>query len=79
MPNPIIIKFGTHVEFDYVNHKGERETRRVCFHRIEWTATEYHKQPQFIVFAHDMDRRADRGFAMRDMVNVRAWSPLGDR
>ena len=67
-----------HLEFEYVNWKGERETRRVCVHRIGWEATEYHPQPQWILFGHCMDRRQDRGFAMRDMSNVRPWSPLGD-
>jgi hypothetical protein len=72
----IDLKFGDHIEFDYTNWQGETETRRVCIHRLCWGRTEYHPQPQAIMFAHCMDRRADRGFALRDMSNVRRWSPF---
>jgi predicted DNA-binding transcriptional regulator YafY len=76
-----MVEFGfcKHIEFEYVNYKGERETRRVCMHRIAYGATEYHPQPQWILFGFCMDRGADRGFAMRDMSNVRAWSPGAKR
>jgi hypothetical protein len=74
----IDLKFGDHIEFEYTNWKGETETRRVCIHRIAWGRTEYHPQPQAIMFAHCMDRRADRGFALRDMANVRRWSPFAE-
>lgn len=67
------IGFGRHLEFEYTNHKGERETRRICVHRVYWGATKYHPQPQWIMGAHDMHRREDREFAMRDMVDVRKF------
>jgi hypothetical protein len=72
----IEFKFCGYIEFEYTNYKGEHDTRRVCTHSIAWGSTEYHPQPQWILTGHCMDRRVTRGFAMRDMSNVRTWTPF---
>ena len=63
------------VRFIYRNHRGETATRRVIPTRIEYTATPWHPEPQWILWAVDLDRRENRGFAMSE---IRDWTPEGE-
>jgi hypothetical protein len=56
--------------FDYVNWRGVKSKRRVRTEKIYWGSTEYHKEPQWIMLAFDIDKQAYREFAMKDMFNV---------
>ena len=66
-----IIPFCGRIEFEYVNHKGECETRRVAVHSFAWGDTEYHPQPQMFVRGYCLDRMDYRTFAMGYMRDVR--------
>lgn len=53
--------------FTYRNHRGEVARRRVLPTSIRFAATEWHPEPQWLMDAWDLDRQAERAFAMRDM------------
>lgn len=52
---------------DYTNHRGERSWRRIEPSRIYVGSTTYHKQTQWLLVAHDLDKDALRTYAMRDI------------
>ena len=60
------------VEIDYTNYKGERAKRRIwplnMFHGIN----KYHRGPQWLLAAIDIDKSALRVFAMKD---IHSWAP----
>ena len=61
-------QLGTKVEICYTNHRGETAMRRVIPARIVFgVAAEWHIDPQWLLEAYDLDRKADRTFAMRDI------------
>jgi predicted DNA-binding transcriptional regulator YafY len=61
------------VQFRYTNHRGETRLRRVVPRRIEFIATDWYPEPQWILFALDIDKAAERGFAM---TRVHDWQQL---
>jgi predicted DNA-binding transcriptional regulator YafY len=64
---------GTYIEFDYVNWKSEKATRKVKVFSIWFGSTEYHKQEQWLIKGFDYGKKDTRTFAMRDMSNVNIW------
>ena len=58
------------VEIVYTNYRGETGTRRIVPKRLWFGSTEWHPKPQWLLDAHDLEKEADRSFAMRD---VRCW------
>lgn len=58
---------GDPLEFIYTNYRGETGKRRVMPKRIWWGSTEYHPEPQWLLLAFDLDKQADRDFAVRDI------------
>lgn len=60
----------TKIEFDYVSYRGETSHRHVLASEITFAATEWHAEPQWLLSGYDLDKRAARHFAMRDMTNV---------
>jgi len=62
------------VILDYTNHKGRRDLRRVVptGHKLHWGSTEHHPDEQWLLEAYDLDRKALRTFAMKD---VHSWRP----
>ena len=59
------------LRFIYTNWRGETAERRVEAWGIHFSATEYHPEPQWILWAWDKDKKEMRRFAMRDMKDVR--------
>jgi len=59
-----VILPGTKIRFDYVNHKGESETREVIFRGLDYGANEWYPEPQWLLRAHDPSRGAARSFAL---------------
>jgi hypothetical protein len=55
------------LEFRYTNWRGEQSTRRVWPIRIWYGATDYHSDKQWFLKAFDVDKQAERDFALRDM------------
>lgn len=62
-PNPPFV-------FDYTNWRGEKDRRRVIPHGMRFGSTEWHPEPQWLMKAFDLDKQADREFAMRDIQPV---------
>lgn len=66
---------GTRITFDYTNHRGETAARNTECNGSPpiWMATEWHAEPQWILPMFDLDRKAWRDFALKDMRNVRFY------
>lgn len=61
---------------DYVNHRGERGTRRVQPQRAWFGRTEWHPQDQWLVECFDLDRGALRNYSLSE---IQHWDqPPGD-
>jgi predicted DNA-binding transcriptional regulator YafY len=60
------------VVIGYTNHRGQHAERNILPVSIEFGSTQWHPEPQWILVALDMDKRADRHFAMKD---ITSWRP----
>jgi predicted DNA-binding transcriptional regulator YafY len=60
------------VEIDYTNHAGERGRRRILPLRMTFKSTEWHPVAQWILDAFDVDKLAERSFAVKD---IHSWIP----
>ena len=58
------------VKILYTNWKGETKYRNIIPKSIEFKSTEWHKQEHWILNALDVDKNADRAFAMKD---IKEW------
>ncbi len=58
------------VKILYTNWKGETAYRNIIPKSIEFKSTQWYKQEQWILNAYDMDKQADRGFAIND---IKEW------
>jgi hypothetical protein len=61
-----------HVSIDYENYRGERRWRTIEPRRLEFENNEFHPETQWILYATDVERGVERGFALRD---IHAWQP----
>ena len=52
----------------YTNGKRETATRHAIPIEIFWGSTEYHPEPQWLLRAFDLDKQAERMFALVDML-----------
>lgn len=69
---PVSIDGVNVIEFDYVNHRGEKGHRRaVIVEGPVYSHSRYHGEAQWLLRAYDLDKDAIRLYAMRDMTNVR--------
>lgn len=59
------------VEILYTNWKGETRKRAILPISIEFKATEWHKEEQWILNAFDIEKGEDRSFAMAD---IKEWN-----
>lgn len=60
------------LEFVYHNWRGEVSARRVRPLRIEFAATDWHPEQQWLLIAYDVEKGAERSFAIKDMIGP-AW------
>lgn len=54
----------------YTNYKGETRYREIIPKSIEYKSTDWHKEEQWILNAFDIEKNADRGFAIKD---IKEW------
>ena len=54
------------IRFTYTNWRGEVAVRHAVPIRLAWVITDWHPEPQWIMFAHDLDKGQPRTFALRD-------------
>ena len=55
------------VKILYTNRKWETSYRNIIPKNIEFKSTQWHKDKQRILNAFDIDKWADRGFAIKDI------------
>lgn len=60
------------VIIDYTNWRGERALRLIVPIRVYWGSNDWHKDPQWLLDADDVEKAATRTFAMKD---IHSWSP----
>lgn len=62
------------VVIDYTNHRGERRERRIMplDRPPQWENNEFHRETQWVLYAIDLEKGAERGFAMK---NIHSWRP----
>ncbi len=65
-----IIKQGSIIQFDYINHVGELARRSVMVESFSYGNTPYHGEHQWLLNAIDLDKKARRTFAMKDISYV---------
>ena len=56
------------VKILYNNWKGETKYRNIIPKSIEFKETEWHKERQWILNALDIDKNAERAFAVKDIL-----------
>ena len=57
----------------YTNYRGETTLRTIVPDKIHFGKTEWHPEPQWLLEAHDVEKGANRSFAMKD---IGAWIGL---
>lgn len=57
---------GAPVVLPYTNWKGETALRTIIPRSIRWGSTEWHPEPQWLLTAFDVDKDAERDFAIKD-------------
>lgn len=60
------VKAGEPVALTYTNYRGETAARRIIPRSIRFGSTEWHPEPQWLLLAFDIDKQADREFALKD-------------
>lgn len=55
----------------YTNWKGQTSIRRIEPIKIFFGSNEYHEEPQWLLKCFDVDKNAERTFAMSD---IHSWS-----
>jgi hypothetical protein len=65
------------VIIDYTNWRGERRKRRIVPHDIRFDSTDWHKEPQWLVRAADVELHRQGKPAMRDFAlkDIHSWRP----
>lgn len=61
------------VSIVYTNYRGETAVRHVIPRKIWFGGTDWHHKKQWLLDAYDIDKKADRSFAMKD---IGSWSPV---
>jgi predicted DNA-binding transcriptional regulator YafY len=64
------IKTGTIISFVYRNHRNEVSERRARMIGVYFGSTRWHREPQWMMVAMDLDKHDERTFAMRDIMDV---------
>ena len=54
----------------YTNYKGKTAVRKVIPQSISYGHNEWHTEDQWLMVAHDVEKQAERTFALKD---VKAW------
>lgn len=58
------------VSIVYTNYKGETAIRKIIPEKIWFGKTEWHPEDQWLMDAYDVDKKANRSFALKD---IRVW------
>jgi hypothetical protein len=69
LPGPLNV--GVEVQFTYMNWKGEVSERRAVFNGLAWGSSRWHRTPQLLLEGYDIDKKAPRTYAAKDVSNLR--------
>ena len=82
------VRPGAPITLTYTNWMGETAERAIIPRRVWWGSTEWHHEPQWLLTAFDVDKQAERDFALKDFcqpaqpvavkVKPLVWSAIGD-
>lgn len=61
----------------YTNYRGETGYRMIVPISISFQSTDWHPQEQWILTAFDLDKNAERGFAVADIQKWEVMAPDG--
>ena len=53
------------LEFIYTNWQGITSKRKAVPIKVVFSSNEWHPEPQWILVAYDIDKQAERGFALK--------------
>lgn len=56
------------LEFEYINWEGKKAVRKVEPIKIWYGSTKWHPKKQWFLKAKDLEKDAERDFALRDVV-----------
>jgi hypothetical protein len=62
---PVFLE-GAPLELPYKNWRGEVSTRKIQPIRLEFGSTSWHTEPQWLLIAWDIEKEAERSFALKD-------------
>tara|TARA_Y100001968_G_scaffold331057_1_gene384584 strand:- start:1107 stop:1325 length:219 start_codon:yes stop_codon:yes gene_type:complete len=54
------------ITFTYTNWRGETSVRKAIPMGLEWSSTEWHPEPGWLLRAYDLEKQAERQFAIKD-------------
>lgn len=54
--------------FEYINWEGKKAVRRVMPIKLWYGKTQYHPKEQWLLRATDLEKDAERDFAVKDIV-----------
>jgi predicted DNA-binding transcriptional regulator YafY len=55
---------GPSIVIDYTNHRGERAWRSIKPVALRFGSTRWHREPQWLLEAYDLDKQTSREFAL---------------
>lgn len=64
------INFNAETVMTYTNYKGETSTRRIIPRTLFYGVTPHHPEPQWIIYAWDLEKMTERHFALSG-INVK--------
>lgn len=67
----ITVSKGSFIVFTYTNWKGETSVRKAIVSDFSFGSNEYHKEPQFMILAFDVEKSAYRTFATKDIKDIK--------
>jgi hypothetical protein len=69
---------GETVKLVYTNYRGETSERTIVPKSVRFGSTERHPEPQWLLLAFDVDKQADREFALKDFGAALSHPSAGD-
>lgn len=54
------------IDVVYKNHRGETAVRSIIPLRVFYGQTDFHREPQWLLHCYDVDREAERTYALQD-------------
>lgn len=67
------------VSLTYTNYKGETAVRRILPKSLRYGSTQWHPEPQWLLLATDVEKLADREFALKDFGQQNSGEPVAYR